>query len=603
MQEAIQKRKENLKLYRPKRTKKPIFKPKDKNTESKTRGTPKTPVKRKPKRKARFIAPKTGTPQKIEIKPAALPIFRSKKSTVKSVRTEQEIKLISTEISVKREAKERLKGSIEELLSDPQQLTNLSSVLKEFEKKISVKTNFDSSIPSERSPVVKEKIKVPAIKSENFTPTVSKTGFDTSLPEIIIEKRVVTAPEITVTKLPEVTTKTRFDEEVSSQVVSKIIGFQELENEEEANEETVEAVVEGEIVISEIAEDEVGGKESEQLDFLKILIGKGAGRISERKPICIIVQKSKDEYEKLITILCRDVYREKSKQGMPIPVFRDNIEELKNELEILAQGKTLVVKEVKTVSKQLVQILEQFSSQGMGFLILVSTNPQKLEEEIRGRGELSAKIITVNVQPELEMMRNELLRIIRGKESIGEAESFGEEFKKSSESFEDELIEKYFNHDKAPEQLRNDWDKLVVSSPNGDEDASKLHSAMKAFVWLYEWKKHGKKIIPELEAEEGEDVKIEDKNYEIETMFGVGDVGGKIIGKIKKYQNRKGEKIYFVIRNMDILRNLSLLSTIKSDWRKKGYTVEFFGLDLDKQELVPLKAFVKVLKSRETKEG
>jgi len=226
MQEAVHKRKEKSEPFKHKRTKKPIFKPKGKAAESKTKtqGTPKISAIAEQKGKSRFIAPKTGNPQKIEIKTAALPVFRSKKSTIKSVRTEQEINAISTEIRVKKEAKERLKGSIEELLSDPQQLTNLSGIVKEFEGKIVVKTDFDSSISTIKPPTPKviEKLKVPEIKSEKFAPSVSKAVFDTSLPKITIEERVVTAPEITVTKQPEVMIRTNFDEEVSSQVVSKI---------------------------------------------------------------------------------------------------------------------------------------------------------------------------------------------------------------------------------------------------------------------------------------------------------------------------------------------------------------------------------------------
>jgi hypothetical protein len=40
-----------------------------------------------------------------------------------------------------------------------------------------------------------------------------------------------------------------------------------------------------------------------------------------------------------------------------------------------------------------------------------------------------------------------------------------------------------------------------------------------------------------------------------------------------------------------------------SDKEEWSLDVKFFGLDLDKQEFVPLKEFVKILKSRETKEG
>ncbi|MCU4139896.1 MAG: hypothetical protein MW690_000786 [Methanophagales archaeon] len=96
--------------------------------------------------------------------------------------------------------------------------------------------------------------------------------------------------------------------------------------------------------------------------------------------------------------------------------------------------------------------------------------------------------------------------------------------------------------------------------------------------------------IPELETEDrGTDVRIGDKNYEVETLFGVGDVISKLTAKIKKYS--KGEKVYFVFRNLDILRNLKSLSSFKKDWRKADYDVECFGFDFAAGELVPLEAF------------
>jgi hypothetical protein len=39
------------------------------------------------------------------------------------------------------------------------------------------------------------------------------------------------------------------------------------------------------------------------------------------------------------------------------------------------------------------------------------------------------------------------------------------------------------------------------------------------------------------------------------------------------------------------------LSTFKRTWKREGYKVEFFGLDLSKQELIPLDKFVELVKS------
>jgi hypothetical protein len=341
-----------------------------------------------------------------------------------------------------------------------------------------------------------------------------------------------------------------------------------------------------------------GGKEFEPPNLFEFLLGKGAGKNSEGRPICIIVEKTEENYEDLIAILCRDIFREKV-GGKPTPIYKETIEELRHEFESQVEGKIIIIEKVEKSSKDLIQILKGFFSQNMGFLILVSTEPLKLEDEIRRRGELSANIVTVNPQPELEMIREKLLNIVRGKESIIQAESFGTAFKKSVESLEEDLSTYLHNlRLKGPAKLKYDWDRVGASSPDSNEDANEVHSAMKAFLWMYEWKKHEKQIIPKLEADGGEDVRIEeeDKNYEIETLFGAGDVRGKLTRKIKKYKERKGEKVYFVLKNVDILRNLALLWSFRRDWRKAGYTVEFFGLNLDKEELVPLTEFVELVR-------
>ena len=367
--------------------------------------------------------------------------------------------------------------------------------------------------------------------------------------------------------------------------------LERLEKKDRTQVEPVITAVEGEIP-----------EELEIPNFFELLLGKGSWKISEEKPICIIVEETKERYEELIAILCRDIFREKI-GGKPTPIYRETIEELKQEFESLVERKIIVVKKAEKSSENLIEILNGFFSQDLGFLILVTPEPLKLEEEIRKRGEQSANIITVNPQLEMEIIRDELLKIVRGKAFTIQAESFGEEFKRSTENLEEELIRKYLNFE-APDELKYDWDRLVASSSDGDEDASPLHSAMKAFVWMYEWKKHEKRITPKLEAIGGEDVKVEEegKNYEIETLFDARNVRGKLTKKIKKYKDRKREKVYFVLRNLDILRNLPLFLSFKRDWRKAGYNVEFFGLDLDKEKLIPLDEFVKLIKILQAQE-
>ena len=358
------------------------------------------------------------------------------------------------------------------------------------------------------------------------------------------------------------------------------------------------------VLVGTSAEEKASEEGLEILNFFEFLLGKGTGKISEGKPVCIIVEETKEKYEELISILCRDIFREKI-GGKPTPIYRETIEELRHEFEPRVGGEIVVVEKVEKSSKYLSQVLKGFFSiPNMGFLILVSKNPFKLEDDIKKEVQPES-IITITPPAEIESIKEELLKFVKGKELPAPVRSFGEEFKRSVDVFDDELIKRYLDDKRAPWELKQDRDRLIASSSDGEKKASPIHSAMKAFVWMYEWKKHEKRIIPELEKEEDNrivDVKIEDRNYEIETLFGVGDVEGELVKKIKNYS--KGERIYFVLRNVDIIRNLPLLSSFKKDWRKAGYKVKFFGIDIDKQELFPLDEFAELVKSLfEAKEG
>ena len=477
-----------------------------------------------------------------------------------------------------KEIKAKIKTFFTEIIKPKRDISKISFQTKPF-------TGVSCKILAFNYSIEKKNINlaVPDLKTKHFDEfKTRKMNFNK---EMCVSKRQVLVPRIRVTPFLGVISRKKSFIDVIPEVLHP-------------KKEIVEKTGIEEKVNADVSGGEAEREEFELPNLFEFLLGKGVGKISEGKPICIIVEKTEEKYEELIAIMCRDIFREKI-GGKPTPIYRETIEELRHEFESLVERKIMVVKQVEKSSKDLILILQGFFSQDMGFLILVSAEPLKLEEEIRKRGELSANIVTVNPQPEMEMIRDKLLKIVRGKKSIIQAESFGEEFKKSAEDLEEDLRKyKYNLNFKAPDELKYDWDRVVASSPDSNKDASDVHSAMKAFVWMYEWKRNEKQIIPQLEASGGEDVRIEeeDKNYEIETLFGVGDVRGKLTRKIKKYKDRKGEKVYFVLRNLDILRNLALFLSFKRDWRKAGYNVEFFGLDLDEEKLVPLKEFVKLVK-------
>lgn len=423
--------------------------------------------------------------------------------------------------------------------------------------------------------------------------------FNSELPEISVPPKTMFVPRIKVKTFSGVKAKEKDLISDIPQVLSGGIPLAEVIKRERGKEiakiqEQIAAGVSG----------EEAEKELELPNFFELLLGKGVGRISEGEPICIIVEKTKEKLEELIKALCRDIYREKI-GGKPTPIRKKTVEDLRIEWNSLVERKIIIIEEVEKRSdgEKLLEMLKGFFSQDMGFLILITSKPSELENEIM-KEVISPNIIRVGgLSPGIEGRMEEILKIIRGKETVPpfQRESFGEEFENSVETFDKEL-KKYLNYKKAPSELKENWDRLTKCSPDDYAQASDVHSAMKAFVWMHEWKKSGKRKNPELETEDrGVDVKIEDRNYEIETLFGVGDIMSKLTEKTKKYG--KQEKVYFVVRNLDILRNLPLFLSFKKDWIKAGYKVEFFGLDLDKEKLVPLKEFTKVLKSQEKNWG
>lgn len=463
-------------------------------------------------------------------------------------------------------------------------ISKVSIRTKEFNE-VQANVSFNFTLPEIRAKITE--IKVPVLVPKQFHKLKAReVAFKMELPEISVSQRQIFVPNVRVKKFLAIERK--------NIPLDPHVKVKEREEQEEVRKKTAEASAEAEAV-----------EEHEITDFFEFLLGEGASKISAGKPICVIVERTKEKIEEVVAVLCREIYRER-RGGKPTPIYKRTVEELRREWDALVERKLIIVEEVsgkKEEIEMLREMLKGFFSQDMGFLILVSGIPEELEDEIRGI-EPSANIIKVDLPPEIEYRRDEILRCIRGKESgteeargFGEAKSFGEEFKRSVEIFDEEL-RKYLNYEKAPLELKRDWDRLMACSPESEREASEEHSAMKAFVWLYEWEKHGKRKIPELETEDrGTDVRIGDKNYEVETLFGVGDVISKLTSKIKKYSN--GEKVYFVFRNLDILRNLKSLLSFKMDWKEAGYDVECFGFDFAAGELVPLEAFVSSVLKKE----
>jgi len=374
---------------------------------------------------------------------------------------------------------------------------------------------------------------------------------------------------------------------------------------EEKEEEGVR-VEEG--VTQDQAEEVSAGLE-EVLDFLDFM-GERASRIFEGKPLCIILPKREESWEHLVAAVCREAYREK-RGGLPEPLFRESLEELKFEFEPRVEGEIVVVEGVKLGDEEqqlLRRALSGFFSKGLGYLILVSEDPGELAAWIKQEVP-SVRPHLLELYPEMsEEQKRKVLNFVSGRLratpeeqraaeagiAVEEQVSFGEAFMEAVQGFDRELA-KFLDFSEAPEQLRKLQNKLVASAPDRGEVASDEHSAMKAFVWLHAWRKHRGRVVPELEDERGVDVRVLDENYEVETFYGVGYPMAKLVEKMEKFG--RGEKVYFVLRNVSILLHLRDLLTFRKDWRDEGYDVEIFGLDLEAKELVPLDRVVSYLRS------
>ena len=362
--------------------------------------------------------------------------------------------------------------------------------------------------------------------------------------------------------------------------------------------------------VSKAAVEEVSAGFEEVPDFLNFM-GEGASRIFEGKPLCIILPKREERWEHVVATVCREAYREK-RGGLPEPLLiLKNLEELKFEFEPRVEGEIVVVEEVKLGDEEqqlLRRTLSGFFSRGLGYLILVSEDPDGLAAWIKQEVP-SVRPHLLELYPEMsEAQKRKVLNFVSGKLRatpeakqtaeagivVEEQVSFGEAFKEAVDAFDRRLAE-LLDFSEAPKKLRKLQDKLVASAPDKGEPASEEHSAMKAFVWLYAWKKHQKRVIPELEDERGVDVRVLDENYEVETFYGVGYPMAKLVDKMRKF--RRGEKVYFVLRNVSILLHLRDLLTFRKDWRDEGYNVEIFGLDLEAKELIPLDWVVSCLRS------
>ena len=369
-------------------------------------------------------------------------------------------------------------------------------------------------------------------------------------------------------------------------------------------------------------------EELEIPDFMRLLLGEAMELIAQDKPICILVRKDPEEFHKAIATICRDLFRERV-GGKPTPIWKHNLEKLLEEWRPIVEGKVVVIENLgiddENWRRKLEEMLKCFFSQDYGFLIIVTEDPKKLKYQLQiSLPSISSQIVIADCSTLARLKHQKphlvgrLLKAISGNKlriENMEIVPLGESIKAAVERFDDHLIKEYLDPIKALKsypELAEQWHKVLTSrldlSDKSAENklASNIHSALKALISIYEWRKSkGRATIVLEESAKECDVHVSigsgyKRYYEVETLFGIGHVLGKLMKKMEKYKECRGRKdmeIVFAFRNIDILRHLQLLYHFRRFWRKRGYQVEIIGFNLDKGEPIAFDDFLKLANS------
>ena len=648
MQEAIEKRKEKLKH---KIAIKPVFKSKSKegikerkeiSAKAKTEKS-----KGQQKVKAGFIPPPI-IRHEVESGKTNLPLFGYKQDTKISA-SEEKIESAVIEITVKREVKEHLKGSVEELVSEPQKLKNLSSEIKEPEVVI-VKTDFEITPPT-LTPETHPPAKPPEIKTMQFMPSTSKTDFDTAIPEIKSPTSIpLTIPKLSVEELPEIKTRNYFDNEVSSRVISEINVVEEVETKEEEITTAVGTLEEGETLGAS------GGEAEELFElFIKSSTGHFPKSLNAKEPLVIILSKSDDDnYASALQIICRELFHELI-GGLPTSVIRSkgkkDIEDdlrAENRIEFIDDSKTKyfnsTFSKIKTSKEfennvdweEIGKRLNEFFTQGFGFVIFqipedfIQEFKRKLEEVT---GDLKPQImelspqyvghrlidLAVSKEIDLIKLKRDISSAIwgfvipKGDSRWSEGETFDNFFTACENAFYERL-------NKIGRTEIKVGDKKLPPSflVNIGESERDLHYWIKVFIvkYLIEKKNYEKDAIKTEEDAKFSnskervvkpDIKVNSTVIEVETLYGTAleyhEPLNKVIETIRKYKDENFD-VLIVFKNLDLFFYYKDLKRLKKSAKEEwNVDVKFFGLDLDKEELVPIDKFVKLVKLSIKTEG
>lgn len=347
---------------------------------------------------------------------------------------------------------------------------------------------------------------------------------------------------------------------------------------------------------------------------------KGILHASSERPVIILAEKSEDDYIDALKLILREVYRikvggfpeaivtkkekkevEEVKAERRIHVIDDSEDkffdffkinkekELKIGLDKILEAKARDLEKVD-MDKLLEERLEELFSQGFGFLVfyLKKENFDFLCNSFGIKEHKIPKLILIKGR---ELKEDEIYKISSA--SWGFLEPWGL-WRSLSDYFSG--YEKEF-HNKL-EKLSEMKYTIYVRESAEDEEGGKesnLHYLLKIFLVKYLKEKLKIEEDIEIETKRNEvipDIFIPSENLaiEVETLYGTGIATLRKLGKtIEKYEG-KGYKLWVIMPNLQLLLFYRDVKEIIKTFKDK-VELEFFGVDLSKQELVHFDKF------------
>ncbi|MCU4139893.1 MAG: hypothetical protein MW690_000783 [Methanophagales archaeon] len=215
-------------------------------------------------------------------------------------------------------------------------ISKVSIRTKEFNG-VRANVSFNFTLPEIRAKITE--IKVPVLVPKQFHELKAReVAFKRELPEISVSRRKIFVPNVRVKEFLAIKRKSI---SLNSHVLlKKEVGREEREEREEVREKAEERAVTEET--AEASAEAEAVEEHEITDFFEFLLGEGASKISAGKPICVIVERTKEKIEEVVAVLCREIYRER-RGGKPTPIYKRTVEELRREWDALVERKLIIV--------------------------------------------------------------------------------------------------------------------------------------------------------------------------------------------------------------------------------------------------------------------